>query len=103
DGSPRDARAAAKHEGRVSLPLADETFLPGTSFLALRPASPRVEPRAPATAEPHSAVLLGQARKGIPGRGVERLDLVVAHRTSGTGSWKTASTLLPSGSSANAA
>jgi hypothetical protein len=49
--------------------------------LALGPGLPRVEPGAPAAAEPTPLVLIKQARIRIPRRRVERPDLVLAHRT----------------------
>ena len=38
-----------------------------------------MEPGAPAAAEPHAVVLLSEAGEGIPGRGIERPDRVLAH------------------------
>src|SRR5262245_13397921 len=77
--SPGHRCVAVEDESGARFPLASETLLPGAALLALGPALTRVEPRAPAAAEPAPVVLLDEARERIPRRGVERPDLVLAH------------------------
>ena len=57
--SPSKTRAAS------ALPCVRRSFQ-GRPFLALGPADPRMEPGAPAAAEPHAFVLLGETRDRIP-------------------------------------
>ena len=58
--APSDSCVAVEDQRGMSVALADETLLPGTAFLALGPADPRMEPGAPAAAEPHTGELLGE-------------------------------------------
>src|SRR6266542_3998507 len=69
-------------QGRVSFALANETLLPGAANLALGPVDPRMEPRAPAAAEPHAVVLLSEMGEGIPRRGIKRPYRILAHAPS---------------------
>src|SRR6266704_1341403 len=62
-------RRAVLAPGHRGVALANETLLPGAAFLALGPADPRMEPGAPAAAEPHALVLLSETRERIPSRG----------------------------------
>src|SRR5262245_41785470 len=78
--APPDRRVAVEDQCGVRLPLADETLLPGAALLAVGSAFARVEPRAPATAEPAPVVLLDEGGEGVPRRGIKRADRVLAHR-----------------------
>jgi hypothetical protein len=77
--TPRHRGLAVEDQSGVRSPLANETLLPGAAHLAVGPALSRMEPRAPAAAEPHAVVLLGETGEGIPRYGIERTDLVLAH------------------------
>src|SRR6266536_478113 len=65
----------------MSIALANETLFPRAAFFALGPADPRMEPGAPAAAEPHTLVLLSEVGEGIPRRGIKRPDRILAHCT----------------------
>src|SRR5215468_142987 len=80
--APGHRGVAVEDQGRVRVALANEPLLPGAALLALGPALSRMEPRAPAAAEPTPLVLVQQARVCVPRRGIERLDLVLAHASS---------------------
>src|SRR6266576_4623593 len=79
--APGHRGVAVEDQGRMSVALANETLLPGATFLALGPADPRMKPGAPAAAEPHALVLLSETLEHIPSRGVKRPDRIVAHCT----------------------
>src|SRR6266508_6734469 len=79
--APGHRGLAVEDQGRVSVALANETLLPGAAFFALGPADPRMEPGAPAAAEPHALVLLSETRERIPSRGIKRPDRIFAHCT----------------------
>src|SRR6266571_5489520 len=79
--APGHRGVAVEDQGRMSVAFANETLLPGAAFLALGPADPRMEPGAPAAAEPHALVLLSETRERIPSRGIKRPDRIVAHCT----------------------
>src|SRR6266699_3850578 len=79
--APGHRGVAVEDQGRVSVALANETLLPRAAFFALGPADPRMEPGAPAAAEPHTLVLLSETRERIPSRGIKRPDRIVAHCT----------------------
>jgi len=79
--TPRHRGVAVEDQSGVRFPLANETLLPGAAHLTFGPALSRMERRAPAAAEPHAVVLLGETGEGIPSRGIQRPDLVLAHRT----------------------
>ena len=102
------AASPSKTRAACAFPLANETLLPGAAHLALRPAFSRMEPSAPAAAEPHAVVLLGESGEGIPRRCIERPNLILAHTPPFTGSRSTlapvrwhARKLPPSGSSSS--
>src|SRR5438132_1222108 len=80
--APGHRGVAVEDQGRVSFALANETLLPGAANLALGPVDPRMEPGAPAAAEPHAVVLLSEVGEGIPRRGIKRPDRVLAHSPS---------------------
>src|SRR6266536_6504235 len=65
----------------MSIALANETLFPRAAFFALGPADPRMEPGAPAAAEPHTLVLLSEVGEGIPRRDIKRPDCILAHCT----------------------
>src|SRR5580765_6325298 len=77
--APGHRGVAVEDQGRMSVALANETLLPGTALFALGPADPRMEPGAPAAAEAHALVLLGETRERIPSRGIKCPDRIVAH------------------------
>src|SRR6185312_6388126 len=74
--TPGHRGVAVEDQGRMRMALANKTLLPGTAYFALGPADSRVEPGAPAAAEPHALVLLGEKCERIPGRGIKRLDRI---------------------------
>ncbi len=80
--APRHRGVAVEGQGRVSLPLANETLLPRAAHFALRPTFSRMEPRAPATTEPAPVVLIEETGEGIPSRVIKRSDRVLAHAPS---------------------
>src|SRR5512133_271126 len=80
--APGHRGVAVEDQGRMSVALTNETLFPRAAFFALGPALPRMEPRAPAATESHAAVLLGETREGIPRRGINRPDRVLAHAPS---------------------
>src|SRR6266545_3865978 len=77
--APGHRGVAVENQGRVSVALANETLLPGAAFFALGPADPRMEPGAPAAAEPHALVLLSETLERIPSRGIKRPDRILGH------------------------
>src|SRR6185436_17659965 len=77
--APGHRGVAVEDQGGMSVALANETLLPGAAFFALGPADPRMEPGAPAAAEPHALVLLGEALERTPSRGIKGFDRIVAH------------------------
>src|SRR6266480_4940368 len=79
--APGHRGVAVEDQCRMSVALANETLLPGAAFLALGPADPRMEPGAPAAAEPHALVLRSETLERIPSRGIKRPDRIVAHCT----------------------
>src|SRR4029079_16412063 len=82
--TPGNRCVPVEDQRRVRDPLPDEALLPRAALLALGPALARMEPRAPAAAESHAVVLLGEAFECIPRRCVERLDRVRSHAPSFT-------------------
>src|SRR6266496_2370504 len=79
--APGHRGVAVEDQGRMSIALANETLFPRAAFFALGPADPRMEPGAPAAAEPHTLVLLSEVGEGIPRRGIKRPDRILAHCT----------------------
>src|SRR6266850_3509826 len=79
--APGHRGVAVEDQRRMSVALVNETLLPRAAFFALRPADPRMEPGAPAAAEPHALVLFSETGEGIPRRGIERPDRILAHCT----------------------
>src|SRR5919201_3248398 len=74
--APRHRGVAVEDQGRMSVALANETLLPRAALFAFGSAFSRMKPRAPAATEPTPVVLLDEARKGIPRRGIERRDRI---------------------------
>ena len=77
---PGHRGVAVEDQGRMSVAFANKTLLPWAAFFALGPADPRMEPGAPATAEPHAVVLLSETRERIPRRRIKRTDRILVHR-----------------------
>src|SRR5919201_1623909 len=79
--APGHGVVAVEDQGRMIVALAIEAPLPRATLFVLGPADPRVEPGAPAAAEPHALVLLRETREGIPRRRIKCANRIFAHCT----------------------
>src|SRR5947207_6680507 len=80
--APGDRRIAIEDQGRMSVTLANETLFPRAALFAFGSADTRMEPRAPAAAEPHTVVLFSETGERIPRRRIKRADRILAHAPS---------------------